>query len=321
MIIDRCQRVVLRSAIATGLTATLLGCSRSEPAGNDAVQAVFGRTGMGQSEFSYPRAAAIGPAGRLCIVDKAARIQCFDLDANYLFEWRMPEKDVGKPTGLGIGSDGRVYVADTHYARVMVFDEDGHETGRFGSLGDGPGQFVMPTDVAIDSVGNVYVGEYGGDDRISKFAPDWQYLFSFGGHDSGAAHLQRPQSLLIGPDDTLWVTDACGHRICHFGADGALLSTFGHNGSGPGELCFPYGIDWLSDGTLVVCEYGNNRLQRFDTAGNSLGTWGRAGRGKGELAYPWAIAVAPDDRIFVVDSGNNRVQVIAGDDRHTWPTP
>ncbi|MBN2447063.1 MAG: hypothetical protein JXO22_10070, partial [Phycisphaerae bacterium] len=227
---------------------------------------VFGHAGHDAGEFDYPRAAAAS-TNRYYIVDKSARIQCFDTRGQYLFEWQMPQQTAGKPVGLGVAPDGRVFVADTHYGRVLVFDADGKQLAEFGSFGDGPGQFRLPTDVAVDSQGFVYVAEYGGNDRINKFTAEFELLFSFGGPDQDAARLLRPQGIMIAPDDTLWVVDAGNHRVCHFDGDGDLLATFGGIGRDAGQLRFPYGIDRLSDGTLVVAEFGNNRVQRFRTDG------------------------------------------------------
>ena len=305
---DRRAALTLVGVIAAAVLAG--GCDDSEPSVARGVQLVFGRTGMGPREFSYPRAALIDARQRLYIVDKSARIQCFTSGGEHLFDWRMPERMVGKPTGLGLGPDGRVYVADTHYSRVLIFEADGRPVGAFGTRGAGAGQFILPTDVLVDRDGFIYVSEYGGNDRISKFAPDHTYLLSFGGVDAGVARLQRPQSLALGPDGTLWVADACNHRVCRFTRAGEFRGAFGRAGDGLGELRFPYGLDLLSDGTLVVSEYGNNRLQRFDQSGKSLGVWGTAGRAAGELAYPWAVVVGADDRLYVIDSGNNRVQLL-----------
>lgn len=310
------------STLFTACLLTLLACSACEPPNHPAgLKSIFGETGMGPGEFSYPRAAVLTPQNQLYIVDKAARIQAYDLQSNFILEWRMPQRDAGKPTGLGTDSNGNIYAADTHYARVIIFDSAGNPLGKFGAPGDGPGQFRMPTDVAIDSLGFIYVSEYGGNDRISKFTPNCEFVLSFGGSDSGPAQLRRPQSLYCDADNSLWVADACNHRICHFSPTGELLTTFGQSGSRPGELRFPYGLDCLSDNTFVVCEYGNNRIQRFDRQGRSLGTWGTPGRKPGQLAYPWAVVVAPTDRIFVIDSGNNRVQVIDARNSNIWRPP
>lgn len=299
----------------------LAGCGSRPPAGQNPPLFSFGRTGMGPGEFNYPRAACVGPDGLLYVVDKAGRMQAFTQSGELVRAWRMPLIDAGKPTGLGIGPEGRVYAADTHYNRVMVFEADGTPAGQFGRFGDGPGQFRLPTDVALDADGYIYVSEYGGNDRISKFSPRREYLFSFGGREAGEGRLNRPQSVWIAADGTLWVADACNHRICRFDRDGRYLGSFGRLGGGPGELRFPYNVVVLPDGTLVVCEYGNNRLQRFDASGRSQGVWGRPGRKPGELAYPWALALGADDRLFVIDSGNNRVQVLAGRSASTWTRP
>lgn len=281
---------------------------------------VFGRTGRGPGEFSYPRAAVSDAEGRVFIVDKTGRIQCFSAQGEYAYHFAMPETAAGKPTGLGIDSRGRIYAADTHYSRVMVFEADGREVVRFGSFGEGPGQFRMPTDVAVDVDGFIYVSEYGGNDRVSKYSPKYEYLMSFAAPDAGAAHMERPQSICIAPDGTLWIADSCNHRICHFTREGVFLSAFGRLGSGLGEFQYPYNVALLSDGTLVVCEYGNNRVQRLRTDGTSLGTWGSAGRDVGALAYPWALAVLTKNQLLIVDSGNNRVQVIDAGSSGTWKT-
>jgi DNA-binding beta-propeller fold protein YncE len=310
-----------RTAIlSAGLLLLVTGCDDAPRGPAPGLLRCFGRTGQGPGEFSYPRAIAAGADGRVYIVDKAARIQCYRADGTFDFDWRTPVWDAGKPTGLGVAPDGRIFVADTHYSRVLVYSATGAAHAEFGRRGTGPGEFLMPTDVAVAADGTIYVGEYGGNDRISRFSPAFEYLGSFGGPGTGPAQLQRPQALLLDHDQRLWVADACNHRICCFDPDGTLRASFGHEGAGPGELRFPYGVDWLSDGTLVVAEYGNNRVQRFSRAGTSLGTWGRGGRRAGELAYPWAVAVV-NDTMFILDSGNNRVQAVRALERATWARP
>lgn len=297
--------------------ALLPGCGRGA-AELPQPQFIFGHTGMGPSEFNYPRAAVIGPNQLLYIVDKGGRIQAFNQDGQYQFEWHMPQIDAGKPTGLGVGPDGTIYAADTHYSRVIWFSPTGQELGRIGSFGDTPGQFHLPTDVAVSASGEIYVSEYGGNDRVNRFTSDWKFIDSFGGRDAGEASMERPQCLRFAPDGTLWICDSCHHRVCHFTADGKLLGAFGKEGHAPGEFCFPYNVELLSDGTLVVCEYGNNRVQHLTVKGEYLGEWGEAGRQPGQAAYPWALAVGKDDRLFIVDSGNNRVQVIPAAQRRQW---
>ncbi|UCG33481.1 MAG: 6-bladed beta-propeller [Phycisphaerales bacterium] len=297
---------VLAGCLIVG--GALYGCGPSLPPAEP--EFVFGETGLGPGEFSYPRAIAVAPDDAVFVVDKSGRIQRFDPDGNVETVWHMPEYAAGKPTGMTVHPDGRLFVADTHYNRVLVFDRDGEELARFGEAGTGPGQFMLPTDVALDASGRIYVSEYGGNDRISRFSPDFEFELSFGGPESGAARLTRPAGMAFDEEGMLWVADACNHRLCRFNPEGKLLQTIGEMGRDQGQLRYPYDIDLLDDGTLVVCEYGNNRLQWFSPTGESLGIWGGAGRRPGQMAYPWGVARNNAGRLYVVDSGNNRVQAL-----------
>lgn len=297
----------------TWLAILLLGCAGcSGGAGLDGLppEKIFGDHGLGPGQFYFPRAIAVAPDGKVFVVDKYARIQRFSADGDYETGWQMPEWKAGKPTGLYVDPRGRLFVADTHYHRVMIFNRDGNEMARFGCSGEELGQFIYPTTVATDAEGNIYVAEYGGNDRITRFTPDFKPVASFGGKDAGEASLLRPQNMAIDTDDTLWVTDACHHRICRFNRNGKLISQFGMPGRQPGRLQYPYGITLCPNGNLLVCEFGNVRIQWFDRTGRYLGSWGTPGHGTGQLATPWGVATGPDGRIYVLDSGNHRVQII-----------
>lgn len=288
-------------------------CAPVDRSDADSVDAVFGGPGFGPGEFSYPRAIAVSPVdGCVYVVDKSvpARVQRFSREGTFEILWRMPESRNGKPTGLTVDRHNRVWVPDTHYARVICYDRDGHELFRFGSYGRGPGQFIFPTAVVLDRDENIYVCEYGGNDRISKFSPDRKYLFSFADKDAGAGWTDRPQSILIDDRDVMWISDCCNHRICRYDRDGKFLSAFAIGGSEPGAMGYPYGIAFDKDGRLLVADRGNNRIVRFDDVGRVLGTWGAAGRKPGELLQPWGVAVGTLGEIYCLDSWNHRVQVV-----------
>ncbi|HZW11160.1 MAG TPA: hypothetical protein VFF69_14760 [Phycisphaerales bacterium] len=306
------------------------------------VERTLGEAGVFPGQFAYPR--AIAADGRsLWVVDKSARIQQIDPATGRAgVWWRMPEFELGKPTGLtvatapaaGGGSVPALYVADTHYHRVMVYalpqerPSQPHEIeptllSRLGGFGEAPGQFIYPTDVAVltsadgAAVERIYVSEYGGNDRISVFDAAGSFLFEFGelgeGIDPGALEFSRPQSMVIDrARRELLVTDACNHRIGRFTLEGELLGWIGSPDApadAPVQLRFPYGLELLADSTLLVTEFGSARAQRIDPVrAVSLGAFGAAGRGEGEMATPWAAAVLRRET-FLLDSGNNRILV------------
>lgn len=291
---------------------TINGCTPDDPDNPPPLNAqlVFGRAGTALGQFAYPRAIDVDPQReRLYVIDKQARVQRFSFDGKPQAQWQMPDSENGKPTGVSVAPDGRIFVADTHYFRVIVYDPDGHELLRFGEFGRGPGQFIYVTDVAFGPDGHLYVSEYGGNDRVQVFDQTGRYLFefaTFGEHGK----LSRPQSLAFDAEGKrLYIADACNHRIVVVDAQGEWLGEFGSAGRGFGQLTYPYGLTLLRDGSILVAEFGNNRLQRFSAEGKPLGIYGSIGRAQGQLQYPWGVA-ATADRVFVLDSGNNRVQVI-----------
>jgi DNA-binding beta-propeller fold protein YncE len=289
----------------------LTGCDDvSSPNGNPKVLAAFGQTGRGQGEFIYPRAIELSTDGSLLVVDKTGRIQRLNSDGKFLNVINMPLIGTGKPTGLSVAPNGNLYVADTHYHRVVIFSPEGQMLDEFGKFGQENGCFIYPTDVAFTQDGRIFVSEYGGNDRISAFSGQGDFLYCFGSPGGGQGQLSRPSALCVDPArKCLYVADACNHRIAIYDLDGNLLEYIGSPGRAQGKLRYPYDLALLADGTLVVCEYGNNRLQLFGPDRSSLAVCGRAGRQSGQLAYPWGVAVDAGRRAFIVDAGNNRIQV------------
>ena len=209
-----------------------------------------------------------------------------------------------------------------HYGRVIVYSPDGEELYRFGGSGEGPGQFVWPTDVVVLDDGRVLVSEYGAgpsgnNDRVQIFRREdgeMRVVGEIGSFGTGPGEFRRPQSMAV-VGETLWVADAAGHRLLAYDLEtGAYERSIGDGGASdlPGRFRFPYGLAVDGGGNLIVTEFGNNRVQVVDPAtGESLATWGRFGGRPGELKYPWAAAYdARRGRAVVVDSGNDRLQVI-----------
>jgi len=299
------------SVIFAACAMTLAGCDgKSQPPDETKILSAFGESGRGQGQFVYPRAIDVTEDGTLFVVDKTGRIQKFGSRGDFIDTIEMPLIETGKPTGLSVAPNGNLYVADTHYHRVLIFSPEGEIVDEFGKFGEDDGCFIYPTDVAFSEDGRIFVCEYGGNDRISVFTAQGDFLFCFGSPGSGTGQFGRPSALCVDKSrKRLYIADACNHRIAIYDLDGELIEYVGSAGRDPGRLRYPYDLTLLADGTLVVCEYGNNRVQLFDPEGRSLAVYGQPGRRLGELAYPWGVAVDSKRRAFIVDSGNMRIQV------------
>ncbi|NQU23638.1 MAG: hypothetical protein HQ567_20335 [Candidatus Nealsonbacteria bacterium] len=314
----------MRTLPATILCLTILlailpsaGCQR-DPHDIGSWQGTWGRRGISDGRLQKPRAIAIDGNDRLYLVDKTARIQAFDSEGNFLHGWRTPAHKTGKPTGLSIGRDGNVLVADTHYHRLLVYSPEGKELQRIGG-GDlpshEPGQFGQVTDAVQDSKGNYYVAEKGEYDRIQKFSADGRFLLQWGGHGTEQGQFVLPQSMVVDSQDRIWVTDSCNHRIQIFDVQGKWLESFGREGDGLGQLYYPYDLVLGDDRTVYILEYGNHRVQKFTHDARlqqftSQGCWGSEGRGEGQLHNPWGLALDSRGKIHVLDTNNHRVQCV-----------
>ena len=75
--------------------------------------------------------------------------------------------------------NGKVYVVDRGTHCVIIINSDLTFSSKFGSYGNGEGQFDSPWDVTSDHNGCVYVADFV-NDRVQVFTPDGGYLRQFG---------------------------------------------------------------------------------------------------------------------------------------------
>lgn len=244
------------------------------------------------------------------------------------------------PMDFAFGPDNTIYVVNRSYEsrsdgtriNLFILGDDGEEyITEFGGYGEGPGQFIWPMSIALDSETNVYVSdEYL--HRITIFDKDGNYVGHWGTHGSGDGELDRPAGLAI-RDDELYVVDSRNHRVQKFTLDGQYLSQFGSLGSGPGELNTPWGIGLDQDGNIFVADWRNDRIQSFTPEGVWLQSIGQPGRGGdasiardhggirvvsrpvGFFNRPTGVCVDKDGDIYVADWLNNRVQVLTPEGR------
>lgn len=218
------------------------------------------------------------------------------------------------PVDLAVRGDGRLYglsrshEGDPRGVRVCILDYEGGFHGVFGSIGEGDGQFILATAVAVDSRDRVYVSDEH-TQRISIFDESGTYLGKWGTPGSVPGEIDGPSGLAFDPDDVLYVADHQNHRVQTFTADGDHLGAFGEHGDGDGQLDLPWGITIAPDGKVYVADWRNDRIQSFSPDGDFVASYGEPGHGDGQLHRPACAAADADGYVYVADWGNDRVQV------------
>lgn len=84
--------------------------------------------------------------------------------------------------------------------------------------------FYMPTTMAFDMQGNIYVLD-AGNHRIQKFDADGNYIATIGNQGEGPGEFQHPQSIDVSPDGMLVVSESVNRRIQILDSEGQEQKT------------------------------------------------------------------------------------------------
>jgi hypothetical protein len=129
----------------------------------------WGDGGVEPGQFNLPHSVCTDRQGNVYVADRENhRVQVFDSQGNYQSQWN----NLHRPCGLHIAGD-TAYIGqlptqmdlNADYpnlgACITIHDLAGRLLARLGTAhpGDGPGQYTAPHGIAVDSRGDVYVGE------------------------------------------------------------------------------------------------------------------------------------------------------------------
>jgi tripartite motif-containing protein 71 len=139
--------------------------------------------------------------------------------------------------------------------------------------------------------------------------PNWiQPQSEFGAYGMAAGQLLGPQSVALGTEGRVYVSNSGNHRIEVFSLEGAPLQGWGKPGSKPGEFRFPAGVSVGPNGDVYVADPGNGRIQVFDSHGAFRREWGASGVSPATLISPFKVAIR-DERVYVLEKGNPQIQI------------
>ncbi|MGC8834307.1 MAG: hypothetical protein ACP5R4_09655, partial [Armatimonadota bacterium] len=227
---------------------------RMDPDGSVSVAAGTGKPGYGgdggpavQAELLLPQDVDVAPDGSVYIADTGNnRIRRVAPDGTIttIAGGGSPRDGLGdggpavravlsSPSGVAVGPDGSIYIADTGNDRVRR--------------------------IGLDGIIQTIAGGGNPDDNLRDDGPAVE------------AELNAPNSIAVGPDGTLYIADTGHYRVRMVGPDGVITTVAGIGIQGYGGDGGPavraklgefMGIGLAPDGSLYIADTENRRIRR-----------------------------------------------------------
>ncbi len=249
-----------------------------------------------------------------------------------------------QPTGVAMDRTGNLYLADAGHNLVRKVSPSGvistfagtGQAGYFLADDHNPAKFARlnnPVSLACDTLGNVYISDYGSS-RIRKVdAAGIITTYAGGGSGTGyavatAISLSNPVSILVGRNGNLYITEQGRHRVRmvdRYGFSTVVIGagTAGFSGDGAAaivaQLSTPGALGGDKNGNIYVSDLGNKRIRKVDTNNNITtiagnGSTGYAGDGGQATAAVFndmeGLTTDTAGNLYVSDYGNNVVRKI-----------
>ncbi|MCY3942244.1 MAG: hypothetical protein OXG18_00535, partial [Gemmatimonadetes bacterium] len=150
---------------------------------------------------------ACGDAYRDDSLQGADRFVALELDSVYEIGLDEDVHYFGRISSIGFDGSGRLHVLDTEAHEVTSWAADGRMIRRFGSMGDGPGEFRAPRGAYVFRDGTVAVHDIG-HRALVTFDSAGQHVENFrwaGGLVPGISAVVLTGVRVVGPDDP-WIT-------------------------------------------------------------------------------------------------------------------
>jgi uncharacterized protein (TIGR03437 family) len=239
---------------------------------------------------------------------------------------------LSQPYSLVVDSQGDIFIADLGNLRIRKVDTKGNintiaGTGFPGFSGDGSGAtkatLTLPSGVAIDGSGNVYVADQWNlrirkisSGNIATVAGNGGFSYSGDGGAATRAQLNGPQGVALDPAGNLYIADSRNGVVRKITTDHNIATVPGTS------LILPRGLAADSAGNIYVSDALDNRVKRIGTDGSVVtvagnGTAGFGGDGGpaagAQLSGPAGLAVDRAGNLYIADFANNRIREVTTD--------
>lgn len=261
---------------------------------------------------------------------------------DYLFQLTGEDNNsLKEPMGVTVGSDQKIYVADTGNQQVKVFNNNGDFKFAFGHKGQKYNEFGYPYGIVYLKNGHLLISDTI-NQNVREFSNTGKYIKTWINKNQNI----KPGAMYLDSNNKIYISDLKNHQIVLVNNNGKVLKRIS---SKPEGLLFPQGLAADKKGLIWVADSGHARIKQIDSNGlmkNIL--WGidesrpfNMVRGvavdnlgriivtdtlansvtffsdnrerlfdlKGYFSYPMGVYVSDEGRIFIINRGNSVIQV------------
>ena len=120
----------------------------------------IGKRGQGDLEFNFPTELRLDGQNLIVVDAMNFRVQVLGLDGTFRYAiGKLGDStgDIFRPKGIGVDSEGDLYIVDGLWGVVQVFNRQGELLYYFGSRGTQAGAFQLPAGLFIDRDDRIFI--------------------------------------------------------------------------------------------------------------------------------------------------------------------
>ena len=196
-------------------------------------------------------------------------------------------------------ADGNMLISESAGDRLALLNEKGKFIKYIGSKGRGVGNVVGPQFLAVDSMGRIYVTDFG-NRRVDVFDAEGNGLYYFGQKSNDFAGLKCPTGIAV-IEDSVFVADEDTGCIYEFDRNGNFIRDLVEKDTFDKPEAIKY---W--NGSLVVSD--RNKIVAVDIFTGSIFEYAKTGNAPSRVT-----AAVPDvnNNVIVADFTANEIYVMS----------